>query len=272
MTAERLRRWAVSPRRAARSAAARARSSGLRSGDLEWRRGTCCPRIVAGRAVGCAETGSALVGREQQRDGLAAVVADHAQLAVDGDHQALRVHVGRLEGHRFELAGRHQRELVGLLLVDGTIVHGRPHRLEELVLPIADELGERRVELAELALEAEDREGLRDVVEAMARLARRDRLDRAVALGAQLAELGAARDRAGGAARPAGACSEADDLAEYLGDALVVLLALGGRRLLGALGLAAGDDRCLPGGGQARLELVERREREGELGLSPSIR
>ena len=62
-----------------------------------------------------------------------------------------------------------QRELVGLLLVDGAIVHGRPHRLEELVLLVADELGEGRVELAELALEVEDGERLRDVVEAVAR-------------------------------------------------------------------------------------------------------
>ena len=42
---------AVSPRRAARSAAARARSSGLRSGFVGWRRGTCCFPIVAGQPV-----------------------------------------------------------------------------------------------------------------------------------------------------------------------------------------------------------------------------
>ena len=97
---------ALSPRRAARSAAARARSSGLRSEFVECRRGTYCLVIVTGRAVGRAATGSALFGREQQRDGLAGVVTDQRELAVDGHHQALRVHVGRLERDRLELARR----------------------------------------------------------------------------------------------------------------------------------------------------------------------
>src|SRR4051794_25232751 len=90
---------AASPFRAARSAAARARSSGLRSGGVELRRGTRCPVIVAGEAVGRAlplplvGSGSALAGRQQERGRLAVIAADERQLAVHGHHQALRVHV-----------------------------------------------------------------------------------------------------------------------------------------------------------------------------------
>src|SRR4051812_13784335 len=256
---------AFSPRRAARSAAARARSSGLRSGGVGWRRGTCCVRIVTAEAVGRAEP-SALGGREEDGSGLAGLVAHERQLAVDGHHQALRVHVGGLELDRLDVAGLEQRQLLGLLLVDGAVVHRRPHGLDELVLLVADELRERRVELAELAVEREHGHRRRSVVEAVARLARGDLADRALALGAELAQLGTALDGAAAGA-DATAGGHADDLAEHLGDALVVLLAALDRRLLGTLGLAAGDDRRLAGGGEAGLQLVELGHREGELGV-----
>ena len=66
----------------------------------------------------------------------------------------------------YESPADERLELGHLGLVVLAVEHGGPRGLAELVLPVAHELGERRVELAELALEVEHRHRPRVVVEA----------------------------------------------------------------------------------------------------------
>ena len=178
----------ASPRRAARPPRPRGRGERLRAA---WRRG---PRGVrrAPAAAAARSSGRAFVGEraprpsvlvpvlslQQQVQGQAVLAGDGRQLADDRDHQALAMHVGALHGHGFDLAGGQLRELLLLLLVDGTVVRRRPCRLRELVLLVADQFGKRGVQLAELAVEAQDRHRLGGVVEPVPRLA----LDRPGAL------------------------------------------------------------------------------------------
>src|SRR3954447_22511400 len=113
----------------------------------------------------------ALFGLEHEVQRKPVLAGGDGELADHRDHQALAVHVGALHLDLAQLAGAHLAELLELVLVVAPVVRGRPGGLGELVLLVADELGERGVELLELAVEGEDGHRGGDVVEAVARLA-----------------------------------------------------------------------------------------------------
>ena len=128
------------------------------------------------------------------------------------------MHVRGLYGHRFDLPRCKLTQLLLLLLVPGTVVGRRPGGLRKRVLLVPHQSCKSGVEFAEPAVETEDRERLRNVVEAVARLAvgrlalapevRRGRVR-----AAELGRLGDRRATAGGG----------EQLLEDLGDAGVAV-------------------------------------------------
>src|SRR5918996_653417 len=96
---------------------------------------------------------------------------DEADRAGHGHEQALRVHVARVDLGRLDLARQELLHLLAVLLQVVPVHHRRPARGLEILLRVADELGERGVQLAEAAVEFDGGHRVPRVVEAGALLA-----------------------------------------------------------------------------------------------------
>src|SRR4051794_39579856 len=102
-----------------------------------------------------------------------AVLLDERERADHRYEQTLRVHVTGLDVHGLNLAREHVLHLLPVLVEVGAVHDGRPYRLLELRLGVAEEVRESLVELLEAAVERDSRPRLLDVVEAGERVARR---------------------------------------------------------------------------------------------------
>ena len=110
--------------------------------------------------------GGARFGLEHQVQRQAVLAGDRGELADDRDHQPLAVHVRALHRDLTELAAAELAQLLELLLVVLAVVRRRPGGLRKRVLLVPHQSCKRGVQLAEPPVQRQNRQRLRDVVEA----------------------------------------------------------------------------------------------------------